>query len=280
MPIESVPVCLGGKLHEYNESYEFDISKTGPFYYPGAPTAATTMDNNIVSVNNNSTNSAARRVSRTRASGSDYHGGSLGGEGERNIVQRADSIVTDSLSEYSTQSLHARGETPPNYRILTHYSSEDLCRLQTDALDKYHTVDPLGETIYHPQRHQRHHRFETPSKHHPLTSPASRMNDKHKRHTIGNLSPLMQAEQHTLYLQKDKPTECVSNSQGDPVGNACEKGVKAAKRRNVYLHYGVYVLAAMLLGLFAYLALQKGNLLLIAYTVVLPVIIGMLLYNW
>ena len=39
IPVESIPACLGGRLEESNEAFEFDISQTGPFYSPGKPTS-------------------------------------------------------------------------------------------------------------------------------------------------------------------------------------------------------------------------------------------------
>ena len=54
IPFESMPAMLGGGLQSYNESFEFDVSKEGPFYSPPAvspldsirspPAAAITID--------------------------------------------------------------------------------------------------------------------------------------------------------------------------------------------------------------------------------------------
>lgn len=32
MPLESIPVCIGGKFEQYNEAYEFDVSEGGPLH--------------------------------------------------------------------------------------------------------------------------------------------------------------------------------------------------------------------------------------------------------
>jgi hypothetical protein len=34
--IENIPACLGGEFELYNEPFEFDVSESGPFFYPNA----------------------------------------------------------------------------------------------------------------------------------------------------------------------------------------------------------------------------------------------------
>lgn len=40
MPIESIPVRIGGTFAEYNEPFDFDLSEGGPLHYPGAPSSS------------------------------------------------------------------------------------------------------------------------------------------------------------------------------------------------------------------------------------------------
>jgi CRAL/TRIO domain len=39
VPVTSIPASIGGKYDGYNKPYEFNISRDGPFYYPGMPIA-------------------------------------------------------------------------------------------------------------------------------------------------------------------------------------------------------------------------------------------------
>ena len=45
---ENIPEVIGGTNKTYNESYQFNVSTTGPFYYPGAPIVDT--DNELSNV--------------------------------------------------------------------------------------------------------------------------------------------------------------------------------------------------------------------------------------
>lgn len=37
VPFDSIPACLGGGFHQYNEHYEFDLSEGGALFYEGCP---------------------------------------------------------------------------------------------------------------------------------------------------------------------------------------------------------------------------------------------------